>query len=181
MWELSLSFTVGRRAPSLSRRSDKHWEKRDMPSDDLDAFLNEIAGKADADFHTRENAAKRAEQERVDFLQGFRDLSDRAIRPEFERAQRSTDAVVIKADHSRDSVELSVTMKKSSSESVSGYLRYKAELDSRRIMREGHVDRLPQRRESFPVHPDNLTPEEVVREIRSLVHDVQFALENKRA
>jgi hypothetical protein len=151
-----------------------------MPNDELDAFLAEVAEKVDADYRTQEAAAENAEKARQDFLQEFRDIADRAIKPEFERAQRATGAMTIKARHSPDSVELSVTMKKSQSDMVSGLLRYRADLNSRRIFREGRVDRLPQRRDTFPVYPPDLTAEQVQKEIVSLVRDAQFALENKR-
>lgn len=155
-------------------------------ANDLDHFLDIVTRKIDANFRIHEAASKQAarseERARQDFLQGFQDISEHIIRPAFERAHRSTEALTIESEYSCDFIELKITMRTGDKNpsTIWGFLRYRAVLDKKCIMREGYVSCLPNRSSTFSVNSIDLTPDQVKREIFSLVKDAQTALQDKR-
>ncbi|MFL6260635.1 MAG: hypothetical protein ACJ76Y_13050 [Thermoanaerobaculia bacterium] len=153
-----------------------------MPLDDLQEFVKKLNADADAGHQATLAAAQNYRAAREAFLQEFRDLADREIRPVFEAVLLKSDSVTIKLDNRSDLIGLDVYMKKGEAESVSGHLRYRADIDRRQIFREERIDRLPNRDRNLLVHPPSeLIEERIGQIVESLLRDVKYALYNKRA
>ncbi len=150
-----------------------------MAEEGLKNYVSELGKALDANYQTQIAAANNREKAKLDFLQAFRNEADRTIIPVFEASCISTDALTIKVENRPDVVSLNIRMKKDDTDSVSGFLRYRANQERRQIFREEHVDRLPNKDKSLPAHPHELTQEHVERFVESLLHDAKYALENK--
>jgi hypothetical protein len=150
-----------------------------MP-DYLDDLLHTIGNKLDADYRTRAAVDANAERERQTFLQSFSDTRAREIEPVFdemsERFRGGTSALIFRRVDRREQVWLEVTMKNSPTESVSGQLRYTANLAQKRIFREVQL-RGGRANESQPVVGD-LTVQQVRRDVAQLLTEMKCALDN---
>ncbi len=153
-----------------------------MPLDDLKKFAKDLSAEADANHQTHVATAQRLKDDRETFLQGFRDVADREIRPVFEAVLLKSESTTIKLDNRSDLIGIDVRMRKGETESVSGHLRYRADLDRRQIFREERIDRLPNRDRNQVVYPpEEFNQERIGQLVQSLLQDVKYALYNKHA
>jgi hypothetical protein len=164
------------------QRPDHPGERKIMPLDDLKKFAEDLSAEADADHQTHVAAAQCLKDARTAFLQDFRDVADREIRPVFEAVRLKSKSTTVELDNRSDVIGIDVRMRKGEAESVSGHLRYRADLDRRQIFREERIDRLPNRDRNQVVYPpEEFSQECLGKRVESLLQDVKYALNNKRA
>ncbi len=136
------------------------------------AFLDQVGEECDADLHTRTEVAKRKEAVRQDFLLEFDAAEETVILPVFEQAaERSTKAFHIRVTPGRGKgiAELIITIQRGPKESITGRLRYRANLPLKQMDLEGQtregglIDHTP-----LPP-PRELTAEEVTRHVTEFI------------
>jgi hypothetical protein len=180
MWELRLFLTLGRgefKPSAEPRRKESVF----MALDDLKNFAKGLSAEVDTTHKAHVAAAQRLENDRVDFLRGFRDIADQQIRPVFEAVLLKSESTTITLDNRSDLIGIDVRVRNGET-SISGRLRYRADPERRQIFREEKIDRLPNRdRDQLVYPPEEFNQERIGQLVESLLVAVKYALYNKRA
>jgi hypothetical protein len=117
-----------------------------MGEDDLEERIARMSNSYDDKREARAAAMLQTKKNREEFLHRFQEAAKTTINPIFQRAERaSTDTVRFKArtDEAQEVSELRFTVKNRPESTISGCLRYRANLDSLQVFLEQECEGKP--------------------------------------